>query len=1310
MDFKTNNRPKLPRNRFGWVDQGGNGGSGSGALGLDSNTLNSIYNLIDWFYKVGDVVHSRYSFAGDYEVAAYREGSSGITTYDRTWIDSSYLYILDLIDQLDLDISIDGSIDLTSYAKRDWVENNFAKRDWVQGNFPDNGSVNDNYLKKSAFDSSFNTLTNYISTLNSSVNEIEKWWWIDGSNINTSYNIIGHGNVAAYGIGDGGSIDGYPRERIDASYEYIIDMINNIDIDISGGDIDLSNYPTNSSVWKHYVHDVSLRLLDSSLQNINASIGEISTRLSNVSSKLDDLDTSVQALSSWWWLDSDGNLNTSLNVIGHQQISCYGLGEEGDINLQDYAKWSDISSNYYTKTYIDTSYNVLNTRINSSYNHVIDLIDNISINIDGDTTDLSIFVRKTEFDRHKTDVCNGITEVSTRLNDLSIFVDNMSLNVYNNSTGLKDVSADLHDWLYYESSTNTLHSRYPFVGDWAISAYGLGEEGSGIDLDGYAKWVDISTNYYEKSFIDSSYRTLDNKINNIDITGQLSNYATKSWVNSSLSKYATQTWVNTSLGNYVKKIDFNSSFDELKGDINNANTSIGEVSSRLKSTDASVLDLSTRIKNVSSNVLDVSSKLNDWLYYESSTNTLHSKYAFVGDRAISAYGLGEEGEINLDGYAKWVDISTNYYNKSYINTSYMELNNKINNIDITGQLSNYATKSWVNSSLSKYATQTWVNTSLGKYATQTWVNTSLGNYVKKIDFNSSFDELKGDINNTNTSISEVSTRLKSTDASVLDLSTRIKNVSSNVIDVSSKLNDWFYKDRYGVHCNYNFIGKYAISCYGLGEEGEINLNGYAKWVDISTNYYNKSFIDSSYRTLDNKINNIDITGQLSNYATKSWVNSSLGKYATQTWVNTSLGNYATKSWVNTSLGKYATQTWVNTSLRNYVKTTTYNTALDRISTLESDLNEISENYVIISAWQNYNQVQDTSIKLICSSIGKINTSIGTLNTSVNNVEKWFTLQNGRLVTTYPLISQQEICAYGLGESGDTVIDMTDYVSNASMNGYWIPILDSKYLQANSNVNIGNHMLNVGGNTSTGSLFVRNQANMNSKLAVKGDTTIDSSLYVAKNVSVGKQLEVTGNTYVGNILSVGRNSSTAKIILAQKDSKNQYNASIIFGNDVNYGYISGYKRITTDSSVYNIDIVAKDAINLSASNRVNVDTSIWIDNNIHFYDRGNIENAGEIYCEELIYDSDRRLKKNIRPLEYKGTLNPVEFDMVKTDNHSVGFVAQEVAEKYPQVVHENKDGYLSLDYPKITAILSAHVNYLEDKITRLEKILNEKGLI
>lgn len=428
MNFKINNRPKLPRNRFGWVDQGGNGGSGSGGSGLDSNTLNSIYDLIDWFYKVGDVVHSRYSFAGDYEVAAYREGSSGIATYDRTWIDSSYLYILDLIDQLDLDISIDGSIDLTSYAKRDWVENNFAKRDWVQGNFPDNGSVNDNYLKKSAFDSSFNTLSNYISTLNSSVNEIEKWWWIDGSNINTSYNIIGHGNVAAYGLGDGGSIDGYPRQHIDTSYEYIIDLIDNIDIDISGGDIDLSNYPTNSSVWKHYVHDVSVRLLDSSLQNINISIGEISTRLSNISTRLGQSDSSINEIEKWWWVDDSSNIHTIYNIIGHGNVAAYGIGDGGSIDG-------------YPREHIDTS-----------YAYLIDLIDSIDIDVSGGDIDLSGYVTKNFLELnyptnssvwksyvHNASLNNldsslqtiniSIGEISTRLSDVSLKLDGLDTSV-----------------------------------------------------------------------------------------------------------------------------------------------------------------------------------------------------------------------------------------------------------------------------------------------------------------------------------------------------------------------------------------------------------------------------------------------------------------------------------------------------------------------------------------------------------------------------------------------------------------------------------------------------------------------------------------------------------------------------------------------------------------------------------------------------------------------------------------------------------------------------------------------------------------
>lgn len=156
MDFSINNRPKLPRNRYGWIGFTGTGSSSrKGGSGLDSKTLNSLYDLIDWFYRDSSGnIHARYDFCGDGEVAAYSMGPGGnIQGYNTDWIDASYLYILDLIDQLDLDISIDGSIDLTD----------FAKRNWVQNNFPDNSSVSATYVKNVSFNS-------YIETLNSSIN------------------------------------------------------------------------------------------------------------------------------------------------------------------------------------------------------------------------------------------------------------------------------------------------------------------------------------------------------------------------------------------------------------------------------------------------------------------------------------------------------------------------------------------------------------------------------------------------------------------------------------------------------------------------------------------------------------------------------------------------------------------------------------------------------------------------------------------------------------------------------------------------------------------------------------------------------------------------------------------------------------------------------------------------------------------------------------------------------------------------------------------------------------------------------------
>lgn len=215
----------------------------------------------------------------------------------------------------------------------------------------------------------------------------------------------------------------------------------------------------------------------------------------------------------------------------------------------------------------------------------------------------------------------------------------------------------------------------------------------------------------------------------------------------------------------------------------------------------------------------------------------------------------------------------------------------------------------------------------------------------------------------------------------------------------------------------------------------------------------------------------------------------------------------------------------------------------------------------------------------------------------------------------------------------------------------------------------------------------------------------------ENINLVAPTSVDGGLNVNGLITgsgnMKLNSQTTRLTLGADSPGTGFNSSIVFGNSTQ-GYIRSYRSGSTKV----MSINAGDVLTLSGGTKVQVDTVLVMDGDVSFFDRGSILGAGEIYCEDLIYDSDQRLKKNIKPLEYKdkGGLNPVEFDMVKTSRHSIGFVAQEVAEKYPQVVHENKDGYLSLDYPKITAILSAQVNYLEDKITRLEKILNEKGLI
>lgn len=100
---------------------------------------------------------------------------------------------------------------------------------------------------------------------------------------------------------------------------------------------------------------------------------------------------------------------------------------------------------------------------------------------------------------------------------------------------------------------------------------------------------------------------------------------------------------------------------------------------------------------------------------------------------------------------------------------------------------------------------------------------------------------------------------------------------------------------------------------------------------------------------------------------------------------------------------------------------------------------------------------------------------------------------------------------------------------------------------------------------------------------------------------------------------------------------------------------------------------------------------------HIVSKGNITSNGEITAY-----SDIRLKTDIQPLENRGYIKPVTYK--KDGKDSIGFIAQEVRELYPELVIEDntEDKYLSVNYAQYVAVLQAQIIELNNRVKQLEK--------
>lgn len=86
-------------------------------------------------------------------------------------------------------------------------------------------------------------------------------------------------------------------------------------------------------------------------------------------------------------------------------------------------------------------------------------------------------------------------------------------------------------------------------------------------------------------------------------------------------------------------------------------------------------------------------------------------------------------------------------------------------------------------------------------------------------------------------------------------------------------------------------------------------------------------------------------------------------------------------------------------------------------------------------------------------------------------------------------------------------------------------------------------------------------------------------------------------------------------------------------------------------------------------------------------------------------SDERLKKDVveiaNALETVKSLRGVSYTRTDTEQKGVGFIAQELVDKVPEVVHENQEGYLTVAYGNMVAVLVEAIKEQQKQIEELK---------
>ena len=849
------------------------------------------------------------------------------------------------------------------------------------------------------------------------------------------------------------------------------------------------------------------------------------------------------------------------------------------------------------------------------------------------------------------------------------------------------------------------------IGEGEITAYGQGSTGGGSTstgsvtiydgLDSVAVDAALSANQgriLREMILEAGTggSTLLSKLEDVTLTnladGQILKYdaTSKKWVNGDGTKV---TWTN---------------IEGKPAALTDANIAKWNENSHTH-TNKTTLDKITEANLTSwNNKLDKA--IWDKAFYFDSAGDLRAKVNVIGEKEISAYGAGTTSGA---GTVTIVDALTSTATDCALSANMGRILKDM--IDSKGSVSSWEDitdkPSWITSTKPSYS---W-NEITSKpstftpsehthnYASSVKVGNTAYNAASNVISLPAYPTLSslGAVSSTdfNAHIGNTTLHITSTERTNWNDANSKKHTHSNksVLDgiTSAKITNWdgvvtnwnkaFYFDSNGdLKVKVNVIGEKEISAYGAGASGG---SGSITIVDALTSTATDAALSANQgRILRELIDNVG--GGVTNWADlegkPNWITDTKPSYS---W--SEIGSKPSTFTPSTHTHNYASTVKVGSTSYNISGNTislpaypTVPSALKNPNALTISLNGTSQGAYDGSAAKSFN--------ITAASVGAAASSH---SHSISNVSGLQDALNGKAASSH---NHNSSYVSALGTNGNYLT----WTKNGTTNNITVPYATAANKVTNTLTFTGYQSKSFNGSTAV-SVAIPNNTNqltngagfITSSASISGNAGSATKLQTARTIW-GQSFNGTGNVS-GSMTGVGAVSMSGNLTMAHSSTptltlknNNSTDVQIILDRNVN----ASWKILNQSGTLY------------FQNNWVNGGKGSYFTALSIAYQTGHIVSKGNITSNgEITAYSDIRLKTDIQPLENRGYIKPVTYK--KDGKDSIGFIAQEVRELYPELVIEDntEDKYLSVNYAQYVAVLQAQIIDLKKEIDELKNI-------